>query len=201
MRGGPRRSLSTFAGLALVVALTGCSNGTWRLWEGTSTSATPTSSTATAAPPRERTIEYTPPTTPSAKTAHPAAAVDAEAAVPQVRPDVAERPAVDVRFRPGQLSLARADQKSLDSLVRWLRANPAATITIEGHTDDLGPREVNLVTAEKRAGAVKSYLMTAGIDARRIAIAPVGPDRPLCMEKTDACRAKNRRAHILVSQP
>ena len=199
MRGG--RSLSTFAGLALVVALTGCSNGTWRFWEETSTSATPTLSTTTAAPPRERTIEYTPPTAPSTSTAHPAAAVDAEAAVPQVRPDIGERPTVDVMFRPGQLTLARSDQKSLAGLVRWLKTNPTASVTIEGHTDDLGPRDVNLTTAEKRATAIKNHLIAAGIDGHRITIAPVGPDRPLCVEKTDACRAKNRRAHIVVSQP
>jgi peptidoglycan-associated lipoprotein len=105
-----------------------------------------------------------------------------------------------VRFRSGQVGLVKADHKVLDSLLRWLKEHPNAVVMIEGHTDDLGTRESNMVVGEKRAASVARYLVARGLEASRVSTASVGSDRPVCTEKTDSCRARNRRARFLVKQ-
>lgn len=182
MRGGTR---SAFASLAAVIALTGCSSGTWQFWKS--------SSPAPTAHPVVRTTE-------PKKVDYPAAAVDAEAAVPPASSFTTLPGLADVRFRPGQLGIAKADEKLLEGMVRWMKAHPAAVVMLEGHTDDLGTRDSNRAAAESRAMSIKSYLVANGIDAVRIAIDAVGAERPVCFEKTDGCRARNRRVHVLVRQ-
>ena len=179
--------LSVLAAAAFAVVIAGCSSGTWQFWKS--------SSPAPTAHPALRTAE------PAKPAEHPSAAIDAEATAPKAPKFTALPGFTDIRFRPGQLTVAKADEKILDDLVRWLKAHPVAVVMIEGHTDDLGTRESNLAAAESRATFVKSYLVAQGIQPIRVAIEPVGSDRPLCMEKTDACRAKNRRVHFLVRQP
>jgi outer membrane protein OmpA-like peptidoglycan-associated protein len=107
----------------------------------------------------------------------------------------------EVRFRSGQVTLARVDAKALDGVVRWLQGHPGAEVLIEGHTDDLGTSRGNLVVGEKRATAIMQYLVSKGVEPSRISIVSVGSDQPRCVEKTEACRAKNRRARLLVKQP
>src|SRR5882762_5523520 len=184
MRSGTR---STFASLAVGMALAGCSTGTWQFWKSSAPVAT--------ARPVARTAE-------PAKTEYPAAAIDAEAAVPPSASRFTTLPGLsDIRFRPGQVGIGKADEKVLDTVVRWLKAHPVAVVMLEGHTDDLGTRDANRAAAESRAASIKSYLVANGIEAVRIAIDAVGSERPLCFEKTDPCRARNRRVHVLVRQP
>jgi outer membrane protein OmpA-like peptidoglycan-associated protein len=67
---------------------------------------------------------------------------------------------------------------------------PLAT-KIEGHTDDLEPRELGL----RRAMAVKQYLIVAGLKEEKITdVKNIGSDHPVCSEPMEECRAKNRRA-------
>jgi outer membrane protein OmpA-like peptidoglycan-associated protein len=181
--------ISVLAAAAFAVVIAGCSSGTWQFWKSSSSSPAPT------ARPVVRTTEPTKPAE------HPAAAIDPEATAPAPQKFTALAGLADIRFRPGQVTVAKADEKILDELVRWLKARPVAVVLIEGHTDDLGTRESNLAAAESRAAFIKSYLVAQGIQPIRIAIEPIGSDRPLCVEKTDACRAKNRRVHFLVKQP
>jgi outer membrane protein OmpA-like peptidoglycan-associated protein len=183
MRGATR---STFASLALGLALAGCSTGSWQFWKSSSPVAT--------AHPVVRAPE-------PGKAEYPAAAVEAEAAVPPAANFTALPGLPDVRFRPGQLGIVKSDEKVLDTVVKWLKAHPTAVVMLEGHTDDLGTRESNRVAAESRAASIKSYLVANGVEPVRIAIEPVGSERPLCFEKTDTCRARNRRVHVLVRRP
>jgi len=112
-----------------------------------------------------------------------------------------EMPALaDVRFRPGLVTVGKTDAATLDVVVRWLKDNPAGQVRIEGHTDDLGAPGANLAVGQKRAASVMSYLVSKGVKAERISIISYGSDRPVCAEKTDGCRAKNRRVHFLVKQ-
>ena len=73
-------------------------------------------------------------------------------------------------------------------------------VVIEGHSDDLGTPAANLVVAEKRAMSVMKYLVAKGLEPGRISVVSYGSDRPVCMEKNDTCRARNRRASILVKR-
>jgi len=98
------------------------------------------------------------------------------------------------------VTVGKADAKALDGVVRWLKENPGSLVRIEGHSDDLGTPVENQAVGQKRAASVMQYLISKGLDSQRIAIVSYGSDRPVCAEKTDACRAKNRRAHFLVKQ-
>ena len=74
------------------------------------------------------------------------------------------------------------------------------TLLIEGYTDDLGARELNVRLGEKRAASAMKSLVTRGIQADRITTTSRGPDGAVCAEKTEACRAKNRRGRFLVKE-
>jgi peptidoglycan-associated lipoprotein len=198
MGGGTRFARLTFGSFAVVLALSGCAGRSWQFWKSSSTEAPPTTPTQVAA-----TETTTPaPASPSVPTAHPAPAAETTtAALAPTAAGFVELPAVtDVRFRPGLMTVGKIDAGTLDVLVRWLKDNPAAQVRIEGHTDDLGTPGENLAVGQKRATSVMSYLVSQGVSVQRISIISYGSDRPLCAEKTEVCRAKNRRVHFLVKQ-
>jgi len=87
--------------------------------------------------------------------------------------------------------------KTLNGDAAWLKANPNNLVLIEGHCDERGTNEYNLVLGEKRAKAAMNYLVGQGVQANRITTISYGKERPVCTEKTEACWAKNRRDSIL----
>ena len=89
------------------------------------------------------------------------------------------------------------DAKTLDGDAAWLKANANDLVLIEGHCDERGTNEYNLVLGEKRAKSAMNYLRAQGVQASRITIISYGKERPVCTEKTEACWAKNRRDNIL----
>lgn len=177
----------TVGSLALVSALAGCAGSSWQFWKSSSTEAP---SVGTAAP------------TPVA-TAMPAETPTALPASPSPNgSDFAERPELrDIRFKPGLVTIGKADAAALNAAVRWLKEHPHSLVRIEGHSDDIGTPASNVVVAEKRAVSVMKYLVSKGLEPARISVVSHGSDRPVCLEKNDACRAKNRRASILIKQP
>jgi peptidoglycan-associated lipoprotein len=134
---------------------------------------------------------HTAATPPAARTSTPPTA-DGFVSVPELP---------DLRFVSGQTTVGKADIALLDGVVRWLKDHPFASVLIEGHTDDVGSRDGNLAVSEKRVESVRHYLIEKEIEPSRISFVSYGPDRPLCIEKTNACRAKNRRIQFLVTQP
>jgi peptidoglycan-associated lipoprotein len=91
----------------------------------------------------------------------------------------------------------RGDMTSvLQGNASWLKANPNARFTIEGHSDERGSEEYNLGLGDRRANAVKEFLMSQGILASRINTVSYGEERPVCREQTEECYTKNRRAHF-----
>jgi len=92
-----------------------------------------------------------------------------------------------------------ADQKkTLDRQAAWLKANSGTTITIEGHADERGTREYNLALGERRANAVKDYLVVQGINASRIKVVSYGEERPVALGSDETAWAQNRRAVTVV---
>ena len=106
----------------------------------------------------------------------------------------------DVFFDFDKYDVRPADKGTLDENAKWLKSNQSALLLIEGHTDERGTNEYNLALGERRAKATRDYLVSVGIDAGRITVISYGEERPTCTEKTEACWAKNRRAHFLVKQ-
>lgn len=192
MRHRTKSVLSVLGSLAIVLALTGCAGHSWQFWKKSSTEAPAAPTVASGEPATTPTTSVTATPAPAAETT----------ATPVAAPGFAELAALaDVRFKPGLVTVGKADAATLDGVARWLKANPGAAVRIEGHTDDLGSPVDNLAIGQKRAASVMKYLIAKGIDAERISIISYGSDRPVCAEKTDSCRAQNRRAHFLVKQP
>jgi peptidoglycan-associated lipoprotein len=95
----------------------------------------------------------------------------------------------------------RPDQVSnLQSNANWLKSNQNARFTIEGHCDERGSEEYNLALGDRRANAVKEFLIAQGVAANRIMTVSYGEERPVCRETTEDCYAMNRRAAFTLNQ-
>jgi len=103
----------------------------------------------------------------------------------------------DVHFDFDRSTLRPDAIMILDRAVMTLQANPMLNVTIEGHTDSVGTVEYNLSLGERRANAVRDYLLNRGIAAGRMRTVSYGEERPIDTNNTDAGRAMNRRAHIV----
>jgi peptidoglycan-associated lipoprotein len=77
------------------------------------------------------------------------------------------------------------------------RTYPDIKATIEGHCDERGSTEYNLGLGDRRATAVKQYLVSLGISADRLSTVSYGKEKPFCMEATEACYQQNRRGHFV----
>ena len=106
----------------------------------------------------------------------------------------------DIHFDFDAYAIRPEDSKILDADIDWMQSNPNYLILIEGHCDERGTNEYNLVLGEHRARATMDYLMSHGVRPERITTLSYGEERPLCVERTDGCWALNRRAHFLVKQ-
>jgi peptidoglycan-associated lipoprotein len=111
---------------------------------------------------------------------------------------VATAALAQVHFDVGRAAIRSQDQAILDANARWLKANPASRILIEGYADERGTSAYNLDLAERRALATRDALVARGIAAARITVVAYGAQRPVCTERTFACWARNRRAGFLV---
>ncbi len=87
----------------------------------------------------------------------------------------------------------------LQDQVAWLKQNSNVSVTIEGHCDERGTREYNLALGEKRAQAVKNYLIGLGINADRVSTISYGKERPAVVGSNDGAWAQNRRSVTLVN--
>ena len=88
----------------------------------------------------------------------------------------------------------RADQLGkLQTAASFLKQNPNLKFTIEGHCDERGSEEYNLALGDRRANALKHYLVSQGITESRLATVSYGEERPVCHEQTEGCYERNRR--------
>ncbi len=98
-----------------------------------------------------------------------------------------------VFFDFDKFSIKPKARGTLERQAAWLKRNPNVTITVEGHCDERGTREYNLGLGQRRANAVKKYLMALGIAENRIATISYGKERPVALASTEAAWAQNRR--------
>jgi peptidoglycan-associated lipoprotein len=104
----------------------------------------------------------------------------------------------DVFFGYDRWLLSEAAQQRLSANAEWLKANVKRRVVIEGHCDERGTQDYNLVLGEKRAKAVRDYLGLLGIEPSRVTVVSYGKERPFCAEHTEQCYQQNRRGHIVV---
>ena len=87
---------------------------------------------------------------------------------------------------------------TLEKQAAWLKKYPTVKISIEGHCDERGTREYNLALGERRANAVKNYLVALGIPASRVQTISYGKERPAVVGSTDQAWTQNRRGVTVV---
>ena len=145
------------------------------------------------APPPQRIVE-TPVVPPP-----PAPAPAPVAPAPPLPPaPPAPPPLKDVFFDFDRSAIRNEQKAALNDNAGWLKANSGAKIILEGHCDERGTAEYNLALGERRAKAVKDYLVGVGIAPDRISTISYGKERPFVLGHDESAWKWNRRAHFVV---
>ena len=87
-------------------------------------------------------------------------------------------------------------QQVLDAHARFMKANPARKVNLEGHTDDRGGREYNLALGQKRAEAVRRALALLGVSDSQVEAVSFGKEKPAASGNNEAAFAQNRRVEL-----
>ncbi len=104
----------------------------------------------------------------------------------------------NIYFETGSSVLMPESFRSLNALIEFLKEYPNVTVEIGGHTDNIGSAEVNLALSEGRAFAVAEYVISQGINARRIVSKGYGFSRPIASNQTEEGRNRNRRVDFTI---
>ena len=99
-----------------------------------------------------------------------------------------------VYFDTDSSELSDESRETLRKQAAWLQVNKNATATIEGHTDERGTRQYNLALGERRASAVRGYMIALGVDASRVRKVSYGKERPAALGSDDSAWSQNRRS-------
>ena len=99
-----------------------------------------------------------------------------------------------VFFATNKSTLTTASRDTLRKQAAWMRKKSKLKFTIEGHADERGTREYNLALGERRANAVKDYLMTYGINGSRLSVISYGKERPVNSGSNPLAWSQNRRS-------
>jgi OOP family OmpA-OmpF porin len=84
----------------------------------------------------------------------------------------------------------------LDEAVVILKKNPEIKVEVDGHTDNIGPAEYNMMLSERRANAIMKYFVDNGVEAERLTVKGFGLTKPAAGNDTKEDRAKNRRVEL-----
>ena len=96
--------------------------------------------------------------------------------------------------------LKASAQRTLDLQATWIKRYPTVIIKVEGHCDERGTREYNLALGERRANAVKRYLIAKGVSNIRIETISYGKERPAVVGSNKAAWSQNRRSVTVVTR-
>lgn len=112
---------------------------------------------------------------------------------------IAEGSGDRVFFDTDRYELRPAARSTVENWAGWMRSNPSATVTIEGHADERGTREYNLALGDRRAVSARNYLVALGVDGSRIRIVSYGKERPSSTGHSEAAWQQNRRSVFISS--
>ena len=105
----------------------------------------------------------------------------------------------DVFFGFDQWALSDAGMDALNHGATYLNNHPTAMLKIEGHCDERGSADYNMVLGDKRAKAARNYLVEALVKPKQLAIVSYGKERPFCLDHDESCYEQNRRDHMLLT--
>ena len=186
------RGVSVFAVMALVTTL------------GVSACGKKPPAPAPAAPPPPPAAA--PATTPTAPPPPPPAPAPAPTRVPTEDEIFSKKTTEELTKELGTVYF-ELDSAQIDDAARpvvqknseWMKRWTSTQVMIEGHADSRGTAEYNLALGERRAAAVRDYLVSLGIPAARVQIVSKGKESPICSEEAESCWKQNRRGYFIVT--
>jgi len=104
----------------------------------------------------------------------------------------------DIYFDFNSVELKPESMNIIDEFYQFLQTNPTMRVSIQGHTDNIGNKEDNLLLSQNRARAVYEYLIKLGININRIAYKGFGESKPIDTNTTEEGRALNRRTEFVI---
>lgn len=104
-----------------------------------------------------------------------------------------------IQFRTGVSTIKPSSFPILNQIAQVLIANPTYLIEIQGHTDNVGKPASNLILSDKRAAAVRDYLIKKGVNDGRMTSHGYGDTKPVAENTTTAGKAKNRRVEFVIT--
>ena len=90
-------------------------------------------------------------------------------------------------------------RETVDRLSVWLNNNPGVTLTVQGHADERGTTEYNLALGERRASAVRDYLIALGVSSGRLSTISYGEEVPAVTGQGEWAWSQNRRGQFQVN--
>lgn len=108
--------------------------------------------------------------------------------------DVGDR----VFFGYDQYDLTPEARMTIERQAQWLKTYPNVNVMVEGHCDERGTREYNLALGEKRASALRNYLVANGVMTNRIQSISYGKERPAVLGADETSWAQNRRSVVVI---
>jgi peptidoglycan-associated lipoprotein len=147
-------------------------------------------------PPVEKTTPTTPPPPPRPPDPTPTPAPLTEDEIfNRMTLDELNRKGVlgDVFFGLDSIEITSEGRATLQKNLEFLKRRMSTRVMVEGHADSRGTNEYNLALGERRAVAVREYLVSLGLDGGRITTVSKGEEQPQCADETESCWQKNRR--------
>jgi len=111
----------------------------------------------------------------------------------------AERPLGDVFFELDKSDLRDDARPILQRNADWMKKWTTTAVAVEGHCDSRGSSEYNLALGERRANAVRQYLVSLGVPTNRLSVVSKGKEQPFCHEDSESCWQQNRRGHFVIT--
>jgi peptidoglycan-associated lipoprotein len=190
-----RTGVRAFAAIALIAALSVSACGGKKK---PTTAPPPPAAPPPAAPP--------PPPAPPAPAPTPAAApashapTEEEAFASKTLEQLnSEKVLGDALFDLDSQAIRDDAKPALQKDADWLRRWPSTKVLVEGHADERGSAEYNLALGERRASAVRDYLVNLGITNDRIQVVSKGKEAPVCTDSNEGCWQQNRRGHFVIT--
>jgi outer membrane protein OmpA-like peptidoglycan-associated protein len=107
----------------------------------------------------------------------------------------------DTLFATGKSELKSGATANLDRITAFMTEYPKRTAAIEGFTDSMGSDEMNQSLSQRRADAVKNYLVAQGVESHRLSSSGRGENSPIADNDSAAGRQQNRRVEVVIDQP
>jgi len=125
---------------------------------------------------------------------------DADGCPDEVPPEFADLSGVmeGINFDTDKATIKAGSKPIIDQAVEVMQKFPKLRVRITGHTDAVGPYRHNVDLSQRRSASVKSYMVSKGIEDRRIETAGLGPDQPIDTNDTKDGRARNRRIEFTI---